>query len=100
MQKRDPKRNSSPVLKAIGVLKMIAMESSWINIAPLPSTPAVNVYDLIVHHGVPHMRLLSRTTSLTATRWYIRMHVRSHIGLYRFGPLECVTPYFPSRLSI
>jgi hypothetical protein len=60
----------------------------------------VVVYDPTAHHGVPHVMPLSRTTSLIATRWYVRMHVESHKGLYRFSPLECVTPYVLSRLSI
>jgi hypothetical protein len=34
MQERDPKWNISPALKVIRVLKTIAMESSWINVAP------------------------------------------------------------------
>jgi hypothetical protein len=63
----DPKRNTSLTLKVIGVLKMIAMESSWINVAPLLGMPAVGVYDLTADHEVPHVMLLSRTTSLTAT---------------------------------
>jgi hypothetical protein len=46
------------------------------------------------------MMLLSRTTSLTVARWYVREHVRSHEVLYRFGLLECVAPYFLSRLCI
>jgi hypothetical protein len=36
------------------------------------------------------MMLLSRTASLTATRWYVREHVGLHEDLYRFGTLECV----------
>jgi hypothetical protein len=60
----------------------------------------VGVYDLTVHHDVPHVMILSRTTLLTATRWYMQEHVKSHEGLYRFGPLECVTPYFLSRPCI
>jgi hypothetical protein len=51
-------------------------------------------------HRVPHVMLLSRTTSLIATRWFMRMHVGSHKGLYRFTLLECVTPYVLSRLSV
>jgi hypothetical protein len=42
-------------------LKMIPMESSWINVAPLPGMPAVGVYDPTAHHGVPHVMLLSKT---------------------------------------
>jgi hypothetical protein len=53
-----------------------------------------------MHHGVPHVMLLSRTTSLTATRWYVQGHVRLYKDLYRLGPLECVTPYFLLRLCI
>lgn len=34
MQKRDPKQKFSPTLKVTEMLKMIAMESSWINVAP------------------------------------------------------------------
>jgi hypothetical protein len=49
-------------------------------------------------HGVI-MMLLSKTTSLIATRWYAWVHVRSHESLYRFEPLECVTPYVLSRMS-
>jgi hypothetical protein len=60
----------------------------------------VGVYDLTAHHGVPHVMLLGRTMSLIVTRWFVRMHVGSHKSLYRFGPLECVTPYIQSRLSI
>jgi hypothetical protein len=58
------------------------------------------VYDLTAHHEVPHVMLLSRTSSWIATRWYVRMHIGSHKDLYRFGLLECVTPYVLSRLSI
>jgi hypothetical protein len=50
--------------------------------------------------GVPHVMLLRRTASLIATRWYVHEHVRSHEGLYRFEPLECITPYFFLRLCI
>jgi hypothetical protein len=63
----------------------------------MPSTPVlhsaavpVGVYDPTAHHGVPHMMLLSRTASLTATRWYVREHVGLHEDLYKFGTLECV----------
>ena len=72
----DPKQNTSLALKVVGVLKTIAMESSWINVAPLPGAPTISVYDPTAHYWVPHMMLLSRTTSLTATRWYMREHVR------------------------
>jgi hypothetical protein len=37
---------------------------------------------------------------LIANQWYVRMHVESYKGLYRFGRLEGVTPYVLSRLSI
>jgi hypothetical protein len=67
---------------------------------PLPGAPAVGVYDPIAHHGVPHVMLLNMTASLTTTRWYVREHVRSHKGLYRFELLERVTPYFLLRLCI
>jgi hypothetical protein len=30
------------------------------------------------HNGVPHVMLLGTTTSLIATRWYVRMHVPSN----------------------
>jgi hypothetical protein len=46
------------------------------------------------------MMVLSWTMSLIATQWYVRMHVGSHKGLYRFRPLEYVTPHFLLRLSI
>jgi hypothetical protein len=52
------------------VLKIIAMDSSWINVAPLPGAPFVDVYGPTTHHGVPHVMLLSSTTSLIVTRWY------------------------------
>jgi hypothetical protein len=65
-----------------------------------PPSPSVGVYDPTAHHSLPHMMHLSRTMSLIATQWYVRMHVGSHKGLYRFGPRECVTPYVLSRLSI
>jgi hypothetical protein len=55
---------------------------------PIAIAPSVRVYDPTAHHGVPHVMLLSRTTLLIATRWYVREHVRSHEGLYRFEPLE------------
>ena len=60
---------------------------------PLPITLAFGVYDLTVHHGVPHVMILGRTTSLILTQWNVQMHVGSHKGLYRFRPLECITPY-------
>jgi hypothetical protein len=60
----------------------------------------VGVYDPTMHHGVPHMMHLSRTVLLTLIRWYVREHVGSHKGLYRFRPLECITPYFLLRLYI
>jgi hypothetical protein len=44
---------------------------------PLPSALAVGVYDPTAHHEVPHIVLLSRTTLLMTTRWYVQMHVRS-----------------------
>jgi hypothetical protein len=50
-------------------------------------------------HG-SHVMLLSRTVSLTVTRRYVHEHIRSHEGLYMFGPLECITPYFLLRLRI
>jgi hypothetical protein len=100
MQEKDPKRNTSPALKVTRVLKMIAMESSWINVSPLSGAPDVGVYDPTAHHRVPHVMLLSRTMSLTATRWYVQEHVGSRGGLYRFGTLECVTPYFLLRLCV
>jgi hypothetical protein len=84
----------------IRVLKMIAMELSWINVAPLPGVSVISVYDLTAHHGVPHVMLLSRTMLLTATRWYVRKHIGSHEVLYKFGPLERVTPFFLLRLCI
>jgi hypothetical protein len=31
----------------------------------------VGVYDPTAHHGVSHMMLLARTTSLIATQWYV-----------------------------
>jgi hypothetical protein len=61
---------------------------------------SVGVYDPTAHHGVPHEMLLSRTSSLIATRWYMREHVGLHKNLYRFRPLECVTPYFLLMLYI
>jgi hypothetical protein len=79
---------------------MIHMESLWINVAPLPGVPAVGVYDPSAHQGVLHVMLLSRTTSLTATRWYVWMDVRSHKDLNMLGSLECVISCFLSRLSI
>jgi hypothetical protein len=100
MQERDPNQKTSPVLKMIRVLKTIAMESSGINVAPLAGAPDVGVYDPTAHHEVPHVMLLGRTTSLIVTRWYMREHVGSYKSLYRFEPLECVTPNFLSRLSI
>jgi hypothetical protein len=81
MQERDPKWKTSPALKMIGVLKMIAMWSLGINVTPLPSAPAVGVYDSTAHHEVPHVMLLSRKTSLIGTRWYVQMHDRSHKSL-------------------
>jgi hypothetical protein len=62
--------------------------------------PTIGAYDPTMHHEVPHMMPLSRMASLIATRWYVRMHVGSHKGLYRFGLLRCATPYVLSRLSI
>jgi hypothetical protein len=60
----------------------------------------VGVYDPTMHHEVPHVMLLGKTVSLIANRWYVRVHVGSHNSLYRFGPLECITPYILSRLTI
>jgi hypothetical protein len=71
MQGMDPKWKISPALKVIKVLKMIVMESSSINVAPLPGAPAVGVCDATAHHRVTHMMLLGRTTLLIATRWFV-----------------------------
>jgi hypothetical protein len=76
------------------------MESLWINVAPLPGALAVDVYDPTAHHGVSHVILLDRTTSLIMTWWYMWMHVGTQESIYRFGPLECVIPYFLLMLSI
>jgi hypothetical protein len=67
---------------------------------PLPSAPAVGVYDPTAHHSVSRVMLLGRTATLIATRWYVRMHVGTQESLYRFGPLECVIPYVMLMLSI
>jgi hypothetical protein len=64
--------------KVIGVLKMMAMESSCINVAPLPGAPTASV---------THMMFLVRTTSFIATRWYVWKHINIVQGLYRFDPL-------------
>jgi hypothetical protein len=87
MQERDPKWNTSPTLKMIGVLKKLVMDSSWINVAPLRGTTVFGVYNPTAHHEVPHVMLLSRMTLLTTTRWYVQEHIGSHEYLYRFGPL-------------
>jgi hypothetical protein len=60
----------------------------------------VGVYDLTVHHGVPHVVLLSRTTSLIATRWYMLAYVGAYKSLYRFRLRKCVTLFYLLRLSI
>jgi hypothetical protein len=52
----------------------------------------VGVNDPTAHHGVLYVMLLGRTSLLIATRWYVQMHIGSHKCLYRFGPLERVTP--------
>lgn len=44
--------------------------------------------------------LLSRTSLLAATQWYVRQHVGLPKGLYRFGSIEYVTTYFLLRLYI
>jgi hypothetical protein len=100
MQERDPKRDTSPTLKVTGVLKMIAMETSWINVAPTTWCASCRCLWPDCAPRVPHVMLLSRTTSLTVTRWYMQEHVGSHEGLYRFGPLECISLYFLSRVCI
>jgi hypothetical protein len=51
----DPKWKISSALKVIEVLKMMAMESSCINVAPLPGAPTAGVYDSTAHHDVTHM---------------------------------------------
>jgi hypothetical protein len=70
MQEMNPKWKTSLGLKAIMVLKVIAMESSFINVTPY-LTPAVGVCDPIVHHVVTCVMLLGRTTSLITTRWFV-----------------------------
>jgi hypothetical protein len=55
-------------------------------------TSSVGVYDPTVHCGVPHVVLLGRTTSLIATRWYVRKHIRtqeSYTGSGRLNNTLC-----------
>jgi hypothetical protein len=43
-----------------------------LEVEPPPETRAiVSVCDPTVHHGVAHVMLLGRTTSLIATRWFM-----------------------------
>jgi hypothetical protein len=70
MQEMDPKWKISLGLKAIIVLKVIAMESSFINVTPYLAL-AVGVCDPIAHHEVTCVMLLGRTTTLIMTRWFV-----------------------------
>jgi hypothetical protein len=88
---------STPLLSHYPSLSPLSLSPCSI---PYFTSGGVGVYDPTMHHGVPHVMLLSRTVSLTAIRWYVREHVGSHKGLYRFRPLECITPYFLLRLYI
>jgi hypothetical protein len=75
-------------------LKVTAMESVLINVAPLPGALVVGVCYLTAHHGVTLMMLFGRTASLIVTRWFVRWHdgenTQAYTGSSRVGG---VTPY-------
>ena len=61
----------APGLKVIMALKVTAMESAFINVAPLPGAPAIDVCDPTTHYVDTHKVILGRTTSLIVTRWFV-----------------------------
>jgi hypothetical protein len=53
----------------------------------------VGVCDPTAHHGVAHMMLLGRTTSLIVTRWYVRRNISIACRFIQVQlDLNCVTP--------
>jgi hypothetical protein len=89
------KQKTAPGLKVIMLLKVTAMESALINVAPpLPSALAVGVCYPTAHHGVTLVMLLGRTASLIVTRWFVRWHDgRNTQACIGSGRARGVTPY-------
>jgi hypothetical protein len=61
----------APGLKVIMALKVTAMESAFINVAPLPGAPAIGVCDPTTHYVDTHKVILGRTASLIVTHWFV-----------------------------
>jgi hypothetical protein len=63
--------------------------------------PIVGICDPTAHHGVTHMMLLGRTTSLIVTRWFVQRHVSITRRVVQvWATLNCVLPYFLLWLGI
>jgi hypothetical protein len=68
-------------LPAIGpTTNVLSLDLSFIS--PSRHALVIGVYDPTAHHEVLYAMVLGRMTSLIATRWYVRMHVESHIEVY------------------
>jgi hypothetical protein len=61
----------------------------------LPGVLVVVVCDPTAHHGVTHVILLGRMTSLTTTQWYMWGTSDLHKGLYRSRPLRTCNTQLP-----
>jgi hypothetical protein len=49
----------------------MAIELAWISDTPLPSVPAIGVWDPTTHLGLPLEVLLGRMVLPTVARWFV-----------------------------